>query len=287
MRNRHRKIEPWMIVVLVIFLLLFALINISGRGKVSLVENAFGSLMKPIQSVLYKGSNAISNTFRPIRNVFSLDKENQELKNEVLKLKKELISKTMLKEELEELKRLRKAQNYTIKNSINNNITAEIISRDADNFYGMFVINVGYNKGIVKNSMVFNENGLIGQVFESGSGWAKVISIIDSNCSLSFQIVDSKRKYNGVINGVGKDYLEGYFYDETVKASVGDKIMTSGVGIYPKGVVIGVITEINTDNKGLLTKLKVKPFVDFKKINRVIVVPPQDTFKDKKKNEKQ
>ncbi len=285
MNNNFPKVRLWVIVVIVIALFVIVGTTIGGRDGASAPENLVAKVARPFQTIFYKSTGAISSKLRPVRSIFSVYKENELLKQELLETRSELIKQTMLREEFEDLKKLRKAQNYIIRNSIPKNMTAEVISRDPSNFYSMFVINAGEDDGIVSNSVVFDGNGLIGQVYEAGDDWAKVLCVVDSKASVSFQILDSNRKFSGVVSGVGKDYLEGYFYDENAEAIVGDKIMTSGVGLYPRGIIVGTITEVNNDGKTLLPTLKVKPFVDFKKVNRVMVVPPFKVFEEKEDDE--
>ncbi len=286
MRKESPRIKSWVIVVSVIVLFIIAGFTMDGRKNMPAPESFMGKVIRPFQTVLYKSTSAVSQKLRPVRDLFSLYKENKMLKEELLVTRKELIHQTMLREEFEDLKKLRKALNYSIRNSLSKSVTAEVIGRNPSNFYNMFVINVGQNKGIVKNSMVYNGSGLIGQVYESGDDWSKVLSISDSKGAVSFQILDSKRKFNGIVKGNGGENLEGYFYDEKAVAMIGDKIMTSGVGIYPRGVIIGTVVDVNNDDKTLLPTIKVKPYVNFNKVNRVMVIPPVKEFKEEKQNEK-
>lgn len=56
---------------------------------------------------------------------------------------------------------------------------------------------------------------------------------------------------------------------------VGDKLITAGVGgIYPKGVKVGMITDISKENFGMTLSIEVVPSVDFDKLEEVLVLIP-------------
>lgn len=56
---------------------------------------------------------------------------------------------------------------------------------------------------------------------------------------------------------------------------VGDKLITAGVGgIYPKGIKVGMITNITKENFGMTLSVEVVPSVDFDKLEEVLVLIP-------------
>lgn len=280
MNNEPSKIKTWILIVLSLLMIIVIGLTVGGREKVSSLENFIGNVVRPVQGTITKISYYISEQTYPIRHVFKLSEENAKLKEELMHVRGQLIQQTILQEEYKDLKALRRAQNYARRNSLENNISAEVIARDVGNFYTMFTVNAGLEKGVRKNSMVYDSNGFIGQVYECGKDWAKVITIIHSSGSVSFKILDAFRTHEGVVSGKGVDELSGYLFDEDSDIRVGDKIMTTGVGIYPRGVVIGTVTEVNKDGKTLLPRIKVEPAVNFKRINRVQIIPPFDIYKD-------
>jgi rod shape-determining protein MreC len=79
--------------------------------------------------------------------------------------------------------------------------------------------------------------------------------------------------YDGVLSGTTNYDLLGELYDPQAKVSVGDYIVTSGLGIYPKGILIGKIYEVVENKDLILNRIKVTPAVDFKRINKVMVIP--------------
>lgn len=279
------KIKTWVLVLLLVLIIPIIGTTIGGRDALSFFENIAGNVFSPLQKALSSTSYFISEKTYPIRHVFNLSEENAKLKEALLQTRKQLIEQTMLKEEFADLKELRKAINYAKRQSYENAVACEIVARDPGNFYSMFVIDAGSDKGVVKNSMVFDADGLIGQVFECGKDWSKVITITNTKGGVSFKVLDASRAYDGIVSGNGSDVLEGFLYDVNAKVKVGDILITSGVGVFPGGVVIGSVTEVSDLTSSLLPEVKVKPSVDFKKINRVLVIPPHTEFLEEEVNE--
>ncbi len=266
-------IRNWIIVIAVILLLLTMGLTAGGRSSLTVVENAVLTVIQPVQSFFSGVTDEVLRFSYPLRNAFKNYEENEALRAALLKTQRQLIEQTMLKSEYEDLKRLRTALNYAYQSNIDDYITADVIARDAENWYGMFAIDIGAKDGVTKNSMVFNGEGLIGQIFEVGEYRSQVLTISDIRGAVSCQIVDAKRNFDGVIRGTAEGKLNGYLFDPDASVYVGDKIITSGLGIYPKGIVIGEVSAVYNNENTLLKHIDVLPAVDFKRIERVFVIP--------------
>ena len=57
--------------------------------------------------------------------------------------------------------------------------------------------------------------------------------------------------------------------------------MTSGMdGVFPKGVVVGSITQIGVENGTLLQNIAVRPAVDFARLEEVLIVTGHQAKRD-------
>jgi rod shape-determining protein MreC len=54
--------------------------------------------------------------------------------------------------------------------------------------------------------------------------------------------------------------------------AVGDYVITSGEGVFPKGLLIGTIETISNDRYNTSLFASVKPFVDVESIRNVMVI---------------
>ncbi|HIJ20219.1 MAG TPA: rod shape-determining protein MreC, partial [Deltaproteobacteria bacterium] len=71
---------------------------------------------------------------------------------------------------------------------------------------------------------------------------------------------------------------------KTADAAVGDQVITSGLGgVFPKGLPVGKILDID-ENPGMLFKeIKVRPAVDFSTLEEVMIILNVDKTNRKEK----
>ncbi|WP_246637647.1 rod shape-determining protein MreC [Crassaminicella profunda] len=261
-----------MIVTFVTIILIIIMgITIGGRAKVTMPENIIGKVITPIQKVLYKGGQGVERTISSLFTFRTIAKENELLKKEAEKLNQKVIQLSLTRDELNELRNLYGALNYAKENHKNDYVTASITGKDIGNWFNMFTIDVGKDQGVRKDSTVMNGEGLIGRVFEVGDDWSKVVTIIDNKSSVSFQILRNNQ-YIGVIRGSVKGELKGYLIDPEADVLVGDKLITSGLSMYEKGILIGEIKEVIKQEDELLKTIVVEPEVNFKKLDKVFII---------------
>ncbi|QUH20489.1 rod shape-determining protein MreC [Alkaliphilus sp. B6464] len=274
-KKRSKNGSAMIVAIVAIILIIISGITAKQRENITVVEKWIGNLITPVQSVINTGVSSLGENISSIARLTKLKTENEELKKEVEALEKEVLNLSMSKSELEELKGLKYALNYIEDTEKYDTITASIVGKSPGNWFNIFTIDVGENQGIKKDSIVLDSNGLVGRVYEVGGTWAKVISIIDNNSSVSFQIMRDS-SLQGIVTGSITNEVTGYLFDPLADVIVGDKIVTSGLGIYPKGITIGEIVEIDKSGDHLLKTIKVEPSVNFKRITKVLVMGPRE-----------
>ncbi len=278
--NYDGRWKKWLIVLLGILLLVIMGITMGGRSNITYVEKITGNIITPINSMFSGAGNFMSERVTPVLEVWNIKDENDSLKAENESLKTELMEYTLDSKELAELRELKESLNYVNRMRITNYVSSSVIAKDTGNWYNMFLIDAGISDGVTKNSTVMNGDGLIGLVYEAGDNWAKVISIIDNNSSIGFEMRRVDKDFDGLITGSVDSVIKGQLFDPQAEVVVGDKIMTSGVGLYPKGILIGEIKEVIIDQNDLLKEVIVEPSVNFKRINKVLVVPAKSIVEE-------
>lgn len=272
----YSKWTKWMLILLGILLLFIMGISVGGRSRITVLENIAGQVITPVQKVFYNGSSFISGKVSPILNVWSTMDENVKLEAENQELKNKLIKLSITEKEMAELNRLEAALNYTNNMAIDNFVSANVIAKDAGNWYNMFTIDVGLNDGVLKDSTVINGDGLIGLVYEVGDSWAKVVSIIDHRSAIGFETLDPENDFDGSIKGSVDSKIMGYLFDPQANVKDGENIITSGLGIHPKGILIGEVQEVLRNKDTLLVEIVVDPAVNFRKLSKVVVIPYEE-----------
>ena len=77
-------------------------------------------------------------------------------------------------------------------------ISSSVVGKNDGNWYTTFVIGVGKDDGVKKDSVVVNGDGLVGIVYEVSKNYSKAISILDTKSSVSFK-VPGKPEFKGII----------------------------------------------------------------------------------------
>ena len=81
------------------------------------------------------------------------------------------------------------------------------------------------------------------------------------------------RQVGGVVEGAGERMCELKFITRETPLKVGDVAITSGMDrVFPKGLVVGTVSEVNVQSGGLFQTVEVKPAVDFSRLEEVLVV---------------
>ena len=107
-------------------------------------------------------------------------------------------------------------------------------------------------------------------MIEAGNGYAKVVSILSDNNNVSFRVL-KRQKVSGVLSANKNGELEGYVLKNKYRIVKGDTLITSGIGIYPKGIKIGKVKSVDYDDDRQLKVVKVKPAVDFETMEKVAI----------------
>lgn len=270
--GKYNKLKRWLILVVAILIMTVMGITMGGRERVTFIENTIGNIITPIQKGVYGAGSFIADKMRPIVSIWELEDENKALLEENERLNQALIDAQLTLEEFEDLNSLKSSLNYVDDLRITEYITCNVIGKDTGNWYNMFMIDAGTNDGITKYSAVMNGNGLVGLVYEVGSNWGKVVTIIDNQTSIGFEVLGADQTYDGMLHGSVESVITGQLFDPQATVEVGNTIVTSGQSVLAKGIHIGYISEVNYNEDDLLTEIVVEPSVNFKNINRVFVV---------------
>lgn len=265
----HTKLTVLLTVILILVIIIVGSYkNIGentplGRG----VEKALTFIQGPISHV----GNGVKNGTKGIFRFRSVLRENESLKEQVSELNREIIQLKLSNSELEELKSLSEVLGY---NNIAANysfVTADVIAMDGSNWFNIFTINAGSNQGVYKDAVIISGENLIGRVLEVGDNWSKVISVIDESNSVSFKVLRNMQLL-GILSGDGEGGLQGYMLDSEGAVIEGDVLITSGIGMYPEGIVIGKVKDVLWNNDTLLKTLSIEPGAYFKNLQKVTVI---------------
>lgn len=256
------------IIIISLGVLIFSVLT-SGSG--TYISQGVGSVFSVIEKPIGHVSKAISKNVSGIFSYKNLQEENQRLSEENEKLRQQVTNLTLSANELSELKKLSKSLNYSGIKGSSDIVSADVISVDGTNWMNVFTIGCGTESGIQEGNIVICGEGLVGRVSAVGNGWAKVVSIIDQSSKISFK-VSGNLQLTGIVEGATDGVLNGFMLDNNTKISEGDKLITSGMGIYPAGIEIGKVIRVKYDSDSQLQRVTVKASVNFTLLQKVTVI---------------
>lgn len=257
------------IITLVILILLIFLSNIQ-TSKLSYLESLGSKIINPIQKIFVDVKNKITGNTSYFNTMEQLQTENEELKEKNKRLEENLRELEILKAEKNTLEEY---LNLTQKYSNYETIPAYVINRDISNYSGTIILNVGSNDGVAENMTVIADKGLVGHVISVTNTTSKVQVIVDpaSTVSATMSTVEESIICKGTLED--KKILRASYIPTGAELIIGDTIQTSGLGgIYPKGILIGTISEIVTTNNSTDRYAVIQTAVDFSKVYSVLVI---------------
>lgn len=286
--KKEKKINLKVIATGVVAITLIGIVGISiGRysGNNPIGDKFVLDIIEPIGKNLNNGFTFLKDNIKDIINYKNNSKKVDSLQDENEKLKEEIIALNNQLDDVQSLDSLKKALNYIDEKYQAKSISANVVGKNDGNWYDSFIIGAGKNQGVKEESIVTNGNGLVGIVYEVSDNYSKAISLLDTKSSVSFKLLKDSN-FKGVItqnstlddkeNYKNKGYLCGYMFDSSYNVLPGDVITTSGLGLYPEGIPIGEVDKVIDDKNKSMKYVVVKPYVNFKNIDDVIIIEPRN-----------
>ena len=152
---------------------------------------------------------------------------------------------------------------------------AMIIGTDSADMFSSLILDKGSNDGISANDPVIYGNFVVGIVKKVHPSYCVVESLINPDVNIS--AIDSKTRETAYVTTTAEYALGGYCVmsglSHTTAISPGGLILTSGIGgVYPKGLVIGTVTEVGESKYELSGYAVIKPGAEIRALEDVFVI---------------
>lgn len=203
-----------------------------------------------------------------IKNIFG---ENRTLKQEIASLS---VKVAQVSENARENERLTELLDIS-KNFPFSLVPARVVVRDPSFVSRSAIINVGKNKGILPYMTVMATNGVAGKVVQVMGHMCLVQLIIDPANRTSV-LIQRTREIGILETENGSDFF--IMFRAHADVAVGDTVVTSGMGgIYPKGLLAGIVVRLEESLDPIFKKANVRLAVNFDRLEEVFVIslPPQ------------
>ena len=242
-------------------------------GKLKL---AVGGLFLPLfgmaggaQNLVNRAANTLAPRNALLKQVEDLTRQNQQLREQL----------TQAQEAWRENAQLRQALNWRRRVPWQLKL-ASVIGQDPANWWRTLIIDVGGQDAIRTNMVVLTPDGLVGRIAQVGIDRSRVVMVGDPNCRFSAQIQEPRDKSivaKGIISpsasGLDRLLVDLIYVPGGSLLKPGQTVMTAGDGgIFPKGIIVGQIVDVRTNDYGLNLEARVKLAVNLNRLEQVWVM---------------
>ncbi len=254
-----------------IILIVVNVIVLSVNSKRSVPSTGIGkftiSIVSPFQEIVSDSITFVKNIWKHYFFLVSVSTENARL-NRSLKQAEE--KNNRLKEV--ELSHNRLKNLFEFKETLHKRVVAaEVIGRDPSPWFKTIIINKGSREGVERGMPVVVPEGIAGLVTDVSKTYAKILLVIDQNSAVDALI--QRNRARGIIKGEPSGRLLLQYVQRKHDIHVGDIVISSGLdGVFPKGIRIGYVHEVDKPDSGIFQQLAVTPYADFEKLEEVLVV---------------
>jgi rod shape-determining protein MreC len=136
----------------------------------------------------------------------------------------------------------------------------------------LLTVDRGSDDGIAPMMPVVVAEGVVGRVHAVAGSTADVLVLTDLNSSIAVRVERTRARAN--VRGLGKsDVCRLDFALRTEDMIEGDALVTSGTdGVFPRGLPVGKVTQLERRGHGLFQDARVVPAVDVTRLEEVLVV---------------
>ena len=240
--------------------------------RLRLYDHAQSWVVHPISELITYASRGGTSIVDHYVMLVGASKERDDLKREVDSLESQLLDYQESQTENARLRALLKLpQERKLKH-----VAGRIIAEDPSGESLGFLLNVGTNHGIKERMPVISSRGVVGTIRRTFPEYSLMVAMQDPSHIVDGMIVRSRSQF--VVQGKGGSLTGNLKYlDRAADVRVGDLVITSGLDkIFPKGIPVGFIVEINRPKAGVTQNATLRPSVDLSYLEEVLVVLSHD-----------
>ncbi|MCW2924216.1 MAG: mreC [Thermoleophilia bacterium] len=263
-----------------------ALISATYRGGVVLhgAQLAVLDVVAPIERGMSRAWDPIAGAWNWSGRLLHATDENPRLKQDNEELRAAL---RLAQKDADEAVTLRREMNFDARYVFpdgyeHNKVHARVIVQATGAAQGTLTIDRGSDDGIRVDDTVMVTSGLIGRITEVTPSNAVVGLITDPQQQVGVKVSGSEA--SGVLQTTSTEGSPAMHIDgvkQSAKVEKGDIVVTGGFrpngrlkSIYPEGVLVGEVTSFANPPAELEQTVQVKPYADFDRIDRVLVLVP-------------
>ncbi len=259
----------------VILVIVFTSLALPNFDRANWHQQAVLTITKPSQSLVGLISGFFSGIWRHYIAITGAAKENDELKMRLAEANRTIIELDDVKKENQNLTDLLSLSRAIKREGVG----ARVIASNVMAEFKTLELDRGHNSGIRKNMTVIGAGGLVGRVGRVTANEATVLLISDPNSAADVFI--QRSNVRALLVGASQGIEARPFYSlsrleylrKASDVTDGDVVITSGLDrVFPAGVPVGTVHDVETNETGVFKGAKVVPFVDLSALKDVLVL---------------
>jgi rod shape-determining protein MreC len=271
----YRRTSRRRYVLLLVVLTSVTLITLDRRnndsGVIGTVGRAAHTLVSPVERGVDAVARPVGDWFDGVFSAGSLEDDNQKLRDRVAELEGEVRAGRAAVLENTELKH---ATEIPVLSEVPR-VVARVVNASPGNFESTVTIDRGSSSGIMVDMPVLVHDGVVGRVVQVWGDGAKVRLLTDPRFSVAVRIAQDR--VSGIASGRAGSSSMVLDLDDVpsdTRIAKGDLVETSGFegSSFPAGLQIGSVSDVAAQPGGLPPHVRVKPFVDFSRLEYVTVL---------------
>ncbi len=275
--RRHSVLITTVLLLITSFQLMGA--SIQNPALPRLGGRFLNGILSPSQSLYENSADSIHDVWQRYVWLIGVEAEREDLQKRIDALEAQ---NSRLIEFEHQNQRLQKLLNFVEESGLKG-IVASVVGRDPSNWVRTITIDRGSVDGIQPNQAVVAGNAVVGQTTVVNEHSAKVLLLTD-NASAIDAIAQGSRA-PGFAEGTGQKNLRLRYVLKEHPVQIGDRVISSGLdGIYPKGLLIGVVTQADPNLSGLFQGVDVEPNVDLFRLENVLILAKSQRNPDEPRN---
>ncbi len=273
----NKKIRNLLIVAGVlatIFTLTAALRQGAGTG---LGENAVNTLLTPFRSALSWVDRSAEEIYDYMFRFQKLRAENEALKQEVARQNAAVDAAESYRRENRRLRELLGLEQESEEFSYE---AAYVIGWDNSVWEERITIDKGTAHGLKEGMCAITSTGqVVGLITQCGVNWATVSTIGDISLQVSAQVASSG--YSGVVQTVrtdaGQEELQMRYLPQGASFMKGDRVVTTGGELFPRGLLLGTIRSSALDETGISKYAVLDTELEMGTLEQVFIIVREDS----------
>lgn len=241
--------------------------QVNTRSGVRVLEALTFGVFAEIQRVTSSGLGGIGGIWSGYVALRGVSAENDALRRRIADLEIELQKQRGVAHQAEALQQLLNLQ----KSLTVPTVAAQLIAGNTTLDFRTVTIDRGLDDGVAVDMAVIAPQGVVGRIVKAAARAAMVQLLLDRDAAAG-ALVERSRAGGVVVGASGDPPLQLEYMSNLADVKVGDTVVTSGLdGIYPKGFVVGKIESVER-GIGLYKSIRVRPAVDFSRLEQVLVI---------------